>query len=346
MKKVFNLKSGVKYLLFLVFTYMACACSNNEEPDEAPTKKEITDIELIQKLQSYNDSVIYMHGVTRGSIRKGGIFLADVGGAAVGLHRGVTTGRWILAGTGGAGLHLVAFGVLGWTAFQSACASYSMYRMTENEVNCDFLEELKNNPMQKISFGRFYNKVSNKVRFDKELYINNDSVYMQMGKLHNNILTELNGSINLPILTSSIFMKGSSPSLDDYEIPNNNYYEEEYEMNSYGISLFSDNLIESNSHDALTGIESFCENDDYVSYLNTLQSNNYITQNVNNIIRLMYEVIMQSVNTSQDLNQRIAAYKAYIENSNGLSKIERQQLYLALEVARNSYIYWHNKGLI
>lgn len=346
MGKITNLKSGVKYLVLLALLSLTCACSSFEESDCNIHTETIIDVELVQKLESYNDSVLKVNRTTRGGGRNGAIVMADIGGAAVGLYNGVNTGRWILGMTGGTGVHLVSLGILGWATLQSACSSYQVYKMLSEETTGDdreLLEDVRNNPLLKNELGVFYDKIKDKAEFNNNLSIDNDSVYIYMGELHNSIMTDLDDSIDPPIF-APLMSRGPIDNYEPIYDPHPISYEEEYEMNSYGISLFSDDVIESNN--GLIGVESLCENEDYISYLNTLMSNHYISQNVNDVIRLLYELIMQSVNTNQQLNQSITTYKEYIDSSNVLNDMERQQLYLALEVARNSYMYWHRKGLI
>ena len=122
--------------------------------------------------------------------------------------------------------------------------------------------------------------------------------------------------------------------------------ESQYEMNSYGISTISDDFVELYFSDGLQGLRTLYITDDYESFLDDLQSENYMSQNVKSVIKLLYETLMESVYTEHDLNDRIDTYKTYVNNATHLSISDKQLLYQSLEIARYSFNYWSSMGLL
>lgn len=346
-----------------LFLFMLCSlissCSVQDDYKKPTTEVCEVDYQLIDQLQDYNNSVANQSR-TRGSGRKGAILVADIAGGVVGMKQGVSAGRWILTATGGTGLHLVGLGVLGWTVFKSACASHMMYKLLEDGVYVDDnnRNHIKNNLRNKTLFNRFNNDNENNVTYvDEDLVINNDSVYDSIGHMHNNLLSEVwnspkitpisNGESNVLFsLGGGINIQGHNTMIEDDIIEVDPIDESQYEMNSYGISTISDDFVELYFSDGLQGLRTLYITDDYESFLDDLQSENYMSQNVKSVIKLLYETLMESVYTEHDLNDRIDTYKTYVNNATHLSISDKQLLYQSLEIARYSFNYWSSMGLL
>lgn len=347
-----------KSVFLFLLCILICSCSNQDEYDNKITEVSDVDYQLIHQMQIYNNSVINQT-ITRGTGRKGAILAADIAGGVVSLKKGVEVGKWIVSATGGSGTHLVALGVLGWTVFKSACASRMAYQLL-NEIECSEesnLNYVKNNIANKFLFRRFNKENINRVAFvDNYFIVNNDSIYNSIGSMHNDLLSDvwessndfpIDDGIELGLLSfkNGVFLQSITPVIDDDDEVEP-IEEEQFQMNSYGIAAISDDYIELNFCEGLHGLEALCATDDYESFLDNLQAANYMSQNVKYVIKYLYEALMQSVSTEQDLNDRIATYKSFVDNAVNLSNDDKQILYQSLEIARYSYKYWSSRGLL
>ncbi len=330
-----------KILFVLLGMIVLYSCSNDLNDagslSEAKERNEID--EFVSELSNFNDSI--SHGVNSKTTRSWTIIgaAACVDGVA-GISAGITLikfGSWILGKTGGAGLHVVAAGVLAGSVVYSAAQSYMYYKKTVDEeaLNTDGIEKVYNDDIShnayfpsKILF--FNDKVADKVSMTTsgQLTLIDDSVYSYMANLHNEIMYSLTTTPEDSLAPSSMLNVSGNNSSKDVS------------NNAYGIQFFSKHDIDTLICNNLKRDSAAIVNLDYLSILKRYRDEHIIKVPTYKTMRLFFEAFNNHVSSEEELNTIRDFYCNKISQSSIFEKNEKKWLISCIDITLKSKDFW------
>lgn len=323
--------------LFILSSFLFFSCENEDvhTPSLRGDENSLAFDKEIACLENFNDSVLQLNSQTRSGGRLWATVAADALSVSAAFRFSVWTAAGITALTGGTAGPLAAVGVFAGTAFLSGGASYAAYRsittcsiivpVTESNLylgNC-------NKSISTRRFREFRKKYSLDIE-SEYLPLQKDSVYADIGELHNNLV--------LAALNQKQLTRSTVPEENPVEYPE----DEEYQVNSYGMSLFSDEDVQSMSLASQERMAEFYETNDYEALLANFRIKGYISTEMGIILKLFCDVLNGYVTTGEEMSVVLAKYETIVKTSPNITDDDKNILMMTLEIARYSFSLWNN----
>lgn len=322
--------------------------SENQEEMYVPKENTIHNSSIYSELENYNKKVFNISEQKKGRGRRLGtgwaVATADIMAVAPAFKICKGVAAFITALSGGTAGPGAAIGVLAGTAFLAGGASYGVYRgicaggvaMITDEYLNNLYENNETRPTI-ISFNERHTKDAS-IK-DNCIVFTNDSIYEEIGQLHNlfvsNTISHTFKSTN-PI-TYSI----TPPTEDPDDLPPIVYEE----VNSYGLTCFSDDDMMDMTSTLNEKLEPFRNSYNYKETINTFIANQYLSENAAGILSLFMDALTQYSPDSETIGSTINTYKSKVKETNELTEEEKNILIIAFSVANSTITYWSNFGL-
>ncbi|SFG41948.1 hypothetical protein [Prevotella sp. KH2C16] len=338
MKKIFA------FALVLLSLLLGCRSENQEE---AYVSKENTTHKssIYSELENYNKKTFNISEERKGNGWRLGtgwaVTTADIMAVVPAFKICTGVAAFITALSGGTAGPATAVGVLVGTAFLAGGASYGTYRgicaggvaMITDEYLNNLYENNETRPTI-ISFNERHTKdasIKNNC-----IVFTNDSIYEEIGQLHNlfvsNTISHTFKSTN-PITYST-----TPPTEDPGDLPPIVYEE----VNSYGLTCFSDNDMVNMTSTINEKLEPFRNSYNYKETINTFIANQYLSENAAGILSLFIDALTQYSPDSEMIGSTINTYKSKVKETYELTKEEKDILIIAFSVAESTITYWSN----
>lgn len=345
-----------KFLLSFtaIIIFLLCACSNEKIETTISSGYQKPDTCITTILESYNASLSTSLINTRGKntqhkkgISKGRLWTivaADVAAGIPAFIDCVDLAAKIVAATGGTAGPATAAAILAATGFIAGGASYGAYLTTSgcsiSKVSQNYLDLTKNNNAISLKLNTILLENQRIAFTDNTVNIKNDSIYLLVGQLHNDILKELISpkpstfSTPIPPIKNDVnFIPASKPQI--------------LFKNSYGLTVYSNTNIENLSQKIIEeDITIFNCNTNYIEALTTYKSKGILTNKECDILSLFFEAFNESAEKPSDMDNIVNYYTNKIRTANELGYKEKQQLQLCLAIAKYSFHFWYEKGIM